>query len=866
MLGVGGHSSISAEPPATTQTVTITQAAIDDDVLLLADPDPRVRDAATNRLSIAGKRAEAALRLAAEEGHPEAMLRARWLLSAIDFALPADTPTELRAKLLQYQNADPNARVAIARDVLKDESEQADAVIVAMWSMTRTGPLVPQIEQRLINRFDRVARGMLWRGNDAGALRLAELVARRNDQVAGIHWAALVCSLGQSEEMLASLTADTSHEGRRLLVYLLRATGETEKALQAARNSENKFLIEQMLYENARWKELAELNEKEPDRNSVEDLTLLAALRRRAEPRRDPVTLDSLLTADEQPEKWYTTKGMLLADSMERATITAINHDNYHVAIELRCQQLQFDKAVALVEDAHKNAKPEIALAAEATLVLAMHKRGLQNEVQQRTTAMREKAKASNDPDALLKIIRLNARIGNTDIAWEDAASLVQGDTEYDTVVSYLTTLGVDPSLAKASWQIVPPALSTLSRSDQFRRIGDLVNGSVTREEADRWLKHTKVEFPIDKEFSVIRLRDSLIWSRIFGTPNATIDRANQILQLPEIAVLAANNKWETARGISDLLLTIVDIFVQAERYTEAAAIFEMPNMLAGYRPAIVYNAGWALLKSGDEIEGRRRMDLAKKLAMADVGLMASLVDAMKSRGELEAAKEYQLAVSRMGAFRSWHLGNALREQANDPAIREQFLTRADLYDRWFLDTTSMSTSFPSATDYPTIAAMIHIARARGLMQAGDFAGASAFANLSLAADPSRVDDLIDLVVRFDKADQKELATDFFDRTYRILAAHRDAFPNEGQPHNGIAWFAALCDRQMDDAERDARRAVAIAPDNAAFIDTLAEVRFRQGHVKEAIELIDKALVLKPDMKHLSEQRERFVKAQTESN
>ena len=55
-----------------------------------------------------------------------------------------------------------------------------------------------------------------------------------------------------------------------------------------------------------------------------------------------------------------------------------------------------------------------------------------------------------------------------------------------------------------------------------------------------------------------------------------------------------------------------------------------------------------------------------------------------------------------------------------------------------------------------------------------------------------------------------------------------------------------------------ARSAVQETPDNAAFLDTLAEASYRAGLRDDAIKLEQRALELTPDMKFMHEQLARF--------
>ena len=64
--------------------------------------------------------------------------------------------------------------------------------------------------------------------------------------------------------------------------------------------------------------------------------------------------------------------------------------------------------------------------------------------------------------------------------------------------------------------------------------------------------------------------------------------------------------------------------------------------------------------------------------------------------------------------------------------------------------------------------------------------------------------------------------------------------------------------RNLDEALRLATEATVMDPENAAFLDTLAEVNFARGNLARAQELIGRALALKPDDPWLLTQVQRF--------
>ncbi len=76
---------------------------------------------------------------------------------------------------------------------------------------------------------------------------------------------------------------------------------------------------------------------------------------------------------------------------------------------------------------------------------------------------------------------------------------------------------------------------------------------------------------------------------------------------------------------------------------------------------------------------------------------------------------------------------------------------------------------------------------------------------------------------------------------------------------NALAWYCAINDVHLDEALRAAARAVELAPDDAAILDTLAEVYYRRGDPVSALEVIGRACALEPDDAYYAGQRARFA-------
>lgn len=103
------------------------------------------------------------------------------------------------------------------------------------------------------------------------------------------------------------------------------------------------------------------------------------------------------------------------------------------------------------------------------------------------------------------------------------------------------------------------------------------------------------------------------------------------------------------------------------------------------------------------------------------------------------------------------------------------------------------------------------------------------------------------------ESDAVRLFNERFETEKKNLEGRSDA-----EDLNNIAWLCSRCDQRLPEALEYAKRAVAIDPDNAAYIDTLADVHFQLGQVEEAIRLESRALLFRPEDAFMYKQLERF--------
>jgi tetratricopeptide (TPR) repeat protein len=126
---------------------------------------------------------------------------------------------------------------------------------------------------------------------------------------------------------------------------------------------------------------------------------------------------------------------------------------------------------------------------------------------------------------------------------------------------------------------------------------------------------------------------------------------------------------------------------------------------------------------------------------------------------------------------------------------------------------------------------------------------------------PADADALIEMVNALDKAGHKTEADGLYQEQTKIYRQFTQDYPNSGPAHNQLAWAQVMCHRELDDALKNAQRAVELEPANTASIDTLAEVYFARGDAKDAVAQMQKCIELEPKVERHRQQLARFSNA-----
>ncbi|HUB27501.1 MAG TPA: hypothetical protein VL992_18900 [Tepidisphaeraceae bacterium] len=141
-----------------------------------------------------------------------------------------------------------------------------------------------------------------------------------------------------------------------------------------------------------------------------------------------------------------------------------------------------------------------------------------------------------------------------------------------------------------------------------------------------------------------------------------------------------------------------------------------------------------------------------------------------------------------------------------------------------------------------------------------DEAGVESHLAALLKLLPTDEDIAIDVAPMLREQGRAGDAQRLFNDAYNDAKARLDADPENAALMNGVAWLEAKCDENLPEAMKLATAAVNAMPDNAAIIDTLAEVNFHLGNYAKSVELEKRALALEPDDSFMTGQLARFEK------
>lgn len=717
---------------------------------------------------------------------------------------------------------------------------------------------------------------LLEQGEFATVERLLELGAV-ND-LGMRHLAVYALLRGDLDQRIQQLrqrepSGDTADPGSiRLLAYLLRARGDRAGARRVAERlgDDGSELMRTLLYELADWPAAIEFNRLHPRPGDMawaktETLGFQAAFQRLAGDeeafQQTIAELDELGTRNLQLSR-PSAKVLLIHGETARGIELKLKESPVE-AFQLMCQQLRYADAFRAARIGETEEERNVWFTKVAQDVQT-HAHLSQQRLEIGLSAARMLASVGHRGEALAAFEKLGDAV-RTDGFVSRIRALCDAELKsrfHDLAFQHAAMIvGKDRSILSTVFPKHYDTADTLW--DYFRHVDDKETYAATLERLRQLLYRgpSQVESPVDLTMLVDAVENKAAdlppakqarWLYGAGRTSALWGRGDLAARCFK---LVANHHADAAFGYADQLVADQD-FLEAARWYRKC--WELDHRRSG----AIFLQGKMLVNAGQEEAGRRLMDLARLMPLADSeNRYQQLAGPLKSHQLMDdAVAQWQLVVQQ-GDWSEEEVLSAVRDLGN-ASEKDNLLAAADYWEKMLLACLQLKFGFTQTEGYIHIPHLVHKTRARALLATGKVDEAIPIIQLAHKICPGDGDFIESVVPELEKHGRPELADQLFDQSYEIMAESCKLFAYSARTRNDLAWMSARCNRRLDEALQYARAAVELSPETASYIDTLGEVHFRRGEIVEAIASAEHCLELEPGNTGYQKQLDRFRAAQ----
>jgi tetratricopeptide (TPR) repeat protein len=260
----------------------------------------------------------------------------------------------------------------------------------------------------------------------------------------------------------------------------------------------------------------------------------------------------------------------------------------------------------------------------------------------------------------------------------------------------------------------------------------------------------------------------------------------------------------------------------------------------------------------GDEGQQLRRVALA---LVPNVELYLVLADGLLQRGYLRESKAIYELVTCLSPLGSTPHAGAISQLASVASRTEP--NAESIAARWEQSRVMSllaGATFTQPDSYCDLPRVKHLARAQAALSGKEidqaaFDAAIRSIHRASPADMRSYETLRPLLVQ---KGAQATADKLFAEDYTYYRGLADEFPNSAHFANQLSWLCAISHEKLDEAKRLAELAVKANPDQAAYLDTLAEVHFQLGDRAAALKLSKRALELSPNNAEMQRRLKHF--------
>lgn len=861
--------------------VPVTAEGIAEAIRRLGDDSYELREKATEYLWEARLAALPALEAALASDDPEVISRARRVLERSKYGIFPDTPDEIARLAVQYREGNTHLRRQM---ILNLVSKGADAfpTLVAISRTETDAGLRTYLAERIRHNARGFVQSLILADDLDAAEQILDMAALSDEGIREL--AAYELAIGRLDrrvEKLRTLLAAAEAAGpgaaaaqgmalvppgpegiavvRRQLAWFQRAAGDLDGAIAIARTLDDARLLDVLLYDAGRWNELADRLDKKPEKD-IEDLGHLAAYHRlsgNAQGFDEAIAAIQAHAAEHPDDALQSAKALFINDRPNEAIELLKSHsgslraEKPWVAFDHLCMQGRYREALAFAREyvgSSEDGRFELQLRMAEVLHDLGHKDDARETLDKLAGQVREKDDL-NRVTQLATIAGVERKLGQFDSAWQltaEALVALDNPARPGEVLGHVFTPRIK-DIAAVIWPALREIDSDLPVERSLARLDALLAGP-GRPEFNEALFSELVETGT---------------KRLADAPDAKrAEWQERLANLFELHGRHDEARQALARAAVELPGAALQIRLghaaaQDGQWEEAAGWYSQAIEADPSDPLPHFYRGVALERLGRADEGKTLLRKAEILLCSDAKRRSSLAQDLEKLGLKDEAIRQRQFIARTAAVDSLDASNNLGQIGN-AVIRQDGLRAGDCWERSLLPCLRRPIFLSNDRGMLTIPHLIRKARGRGLLDSGRTDEALVQIELSRRYLPTEVDLAISFVPALERAGRTGDADALFQKIYEANDRNCGEFPDSSRLHNEIAWLAVKTNRRLDDALRHARRAVELEPDNAAYIDTLAEVEFARGNKAEAIRRMERCLELEPRNEYYRRQLERF--------
>jgi tetratricopeptide (TPR) repeat protein len=867
-VAVAGAQAVAGATPVSEQIVRAIHE--------LGAPSFEARQAATDLLWKAGEAAEAALHEAAKSTDPEVRTRANALLARLRLGIRPETPPEVTALIDQFRYAESTA---LRRQALTElQSKGHWQAILALLRDEHSPEERRGLATVIAGEAGKLVRPLVERGDLDQAEQVLELVSLSEAGISQL--TAFLVLTGRLDARIAAaqaaVVAAPHDEDWLRLAYLLRAKGDLSAAIDAAGKTTDLFVQANFFAEARRWDDAAavasELFRRHPTR--LETAAFAATFYRLAgKEAEQQKTIEALLKAanierlieNGQPNKppdpfgaptsnvgltyaWTAAETLLVNERFDESLpiLKKINPRFAHALLARQQRHAEalefvgaladkpldrawFDNLPALGGDDGARQEGQIALAGQVAREL--RELGLKEQLDSLLAVLHGLSAPMGDRGRRMATqAALNFQLGRHDEAIRDAAAAIAAGWPPASVFAGMLKQQGPLAAAWHAQHLAGEALADRTKSLEqslWMVAAQPPHGKLP----ENWRELVKAAGAAAEKLAPPQKAQRLLM-------------LGQTCQVRGDAVLAKQYFGKAAAADPAAAMKAADLALGDKQWRPAAELYAKT---ANSDALAAYLQGYCLVQAGDAEAGGKQIRVALLTVLAPEARLALAVG-LNERGlkaeaveQLELIRRTALPDSPPTASGAQFVGNIVSPQ--EPA------RAAECWEQLQLHVLNANSNFSEVEGYLSLSHIVHKMRAKASLAAGDADRVNAELERCDNVLPGDVRLIVDLVPKLKAAGMTASADTFFDRGLAVHQRVYEQFPASATYLNNAAWLCARSQRKLDEALALVERAIAIAPDEASYRDTLAEVHFQRGDREAAVAAAQRAAELSPENK-----------------